>query len=71
MLDLFPTFKKKVFFGNTEKCSLLYWLNGRWFRQIVDIGNFNMKLSGRWFPHIVDSGNPYPIYIYKKCRVSF
>ena len=37
---------------------------GRWFLQIIDIGNFNMKLSGRWFPHIVDSGNIYPIYIY-------
>ena len=24
--------------------------------QIVDIGNFNMKLSGRWFPQIVDIG---------------
>ena len=23
--------------------------------QIVDIGNFNMKLNGRWFPQIVDS----------------
>ena len=41
-------------------------LNGRWFLQIVDIGNFNMKLNGRWFPQIVDrdSGNLYPIYIY-------
>ena len=64
MLDLFPTFKKKVyFFGNIEKCPFTYWLNGRWFLQIVDIGNFNMKLSGRWFPNIVDSGNLYPIYI--------
>ena len=44
------------------------WLNGGggvWFLQIVDIGNFNMKLNGRWFPQIVDrdSGNLYPIYI--------
>ena len=33
-----------------------YWLNGRWFLQIVDIhvGNLNMKLTGRWFPQIVD-----------------
>ena len=32
--------------------------------QIVDIGNFNMKLNARWFPQIVDrdSGNLYPIY---------
>ena len=45
--------------------------NGRWFLQIVDIGNFNMKLNGRWFPQIVDhvdrdSGNLYPIHIYNK-----
>ena len=39
-----------VFFyaGNIEKClfTYSYWLNGRWFLQIVDIlaGNFNMKL---------------------------
>ena len=55
------TIKKKVYlFGNIEKCPLTCWLNGRWFLQIVDIGNFNMKLSGRWFPQIVDSGNLYP-----------
>ena len=53
-----------------------YWLNRRWFLQIVDIhvGNFNMKLTGRWFHQIVDrdSGNLYPIYIYNKnCAVSF
>ena len=46
-----------VFFyaGNIEKCPFTYWLNGRWFLQIVDIrvGNFNMKLTGRWFPQIV------------------
>ena len=55
------------FFGNIEKCPFTYWLNGRWFHQIVDIGNFNMKLHGRWFSQIVDgdSGNLYPIYIYK------
>ena len=37
--------------GNIEKCPFTYWLNGRWFLQIVDIhvGNFNMKLTGRWF----------------------
>ena len=50
MLDLFPTF-----FGNIEKCPFTYWLNGRWFLQMVDIGTFNMKLNGRWFPQIVDS----------------
>ena len=33
----FPT--KKSFFGggNIEKCPFTYWLNGRWFLQIVDI----------------------------------
>ena len=57
MLDLFPTF----IFGNIEKCPFTYWLNGRWFLQIVDLGNLNMKLNGRWFPQIVDgdSGNLY------------
>ena len=44
--DLFPTFLD--FFGNFEKCPFTYWLNGRWFLQIVDR----------------DSGNLYPIYIY-------
>ena len=33
-----------------EKCPFTYWLNGRWFLQIVDIGNFNMKLNRGWFP---------------------
>ena len=44
-----------------------YWLNGRWFLQIVGIGNLSMNLHGRWFPQIVvrDSGNPYPMYIKK------
>ena len=57
----------KTFFGDIEKCPFTYWLNGRWFHQIVDIGNFNMTLNGRWFPQIVDrdSGNLYPIYIQK------
>ena len=49
--------------GNIEKFPFTYWLNGRWFLQIVDIhvGNFNMKLTGRWFPQTVDrdSGNIY------------
>ena len=62
--------------GNIEKFPFTYWLNGRWFLQIVDIhvGNFDMKLTGRWFPQIVDrdSGNLYTIYIYNKnCGVSF
>ena len=57
MLDLFPTC---LFFWKYWKVPLYlpfaYWLNGRWFLQIVEIGNFTMKLSGRWFPHIVDIG---------------
>ena len=70
MLDLFPTFLD-FFFGNIEKCPFTYWLNGRWFLQIVDIWNFNMKLTGRWFPQIVDhvdrdSRNLYPIHICQK-----
>ena len=70
MLDLFPTFLEFIFFANIEKCPFIYWLHGRWFLQIVDIGNFNMKLTGRLFrfPQIVDrdSGNLYPIYIKQK-----
>ena len=36
-----------IFFyaGNIEKCPFTYWLNGRWFLQIVNIGNFNMRLE--------------------------
>ena len=32
---------------NIEKCPFTYsyWLNGRWFLQIVDIGNFIMRLE--------------------------
>ena len=45
-LYLFPTF---FWGGNIEKCPFTYWLNGRWFLQIVDR----------------DSGNLYPIYIQK------
>ena len=63
-------FSSFFYAGNIEKCPFTYWLNGRWFLQIVDIhvGNFNMKLTGRWFPQIVDrdSGNLYPIYIKQK-----
>ena len=62
--------------GNIEKFPFTYWLNGRWFLQIVDVhvGNFYMKLAGRWLPQIVDrdSGNLYMQYIYNKnCGVSF
>ena len=39
-----------VFFlyaGNIEKCPFTYsyWLNGRWFLQIIDIGHFIMRLE--------------------------
>ena len=40
---LFSTLKK----NNIEKCPFTYWLNGRWFLQIVD----------------GDSWNIYPLYI--------
>ena len=57
-----------LYAGNIEKCPVTYsyWLNGRWFLQIVDIGNFIMRLEilksalhllakwGRWFLQIVD-----------------
>ena len=32
---LFPTLQKKKN-NNIEKCPFTYWLNGRWFLQIVD-----------------------------------
>ena len=56
---LFTTFLEQkfiiyYFLGNIEKFPFTYWLNGRWFHQLVDIGNFNMKLNGKWFPQIVD-----------------
>ena len=47
-------FRKKMFsscfflyVGNIEKCPFTYsyWLNGRWFLQIVDIGHFIMRLE--------------------------
>ena len=36
-----------LYAGNIEKCTVTYsyWLNGRWFLQIVDIGNFIMRLE--------------------------
>ena len=58
-----------LYAGNIVKCPVTYsyWLNGRWFLQIVDIGNFIMSLeilksspsltawlNGRWFLQIVD-----------------
>ena len=54
--------------GNIEKFPFTYWLNGRWFLQIVDIhaGNFDMKSTGRCFPQIVDRDRDSPIYIYNK-----
>ena len=53
--------------GNIEKFPFTYWLNGRWFLQIVDIhvGNFCMKLTGRWFPQIVQWESISNIYITK------
>ena len=53
----------RILFVNIEKCPFTYWLIGMWFLQIVDIGNFNMKLNGMWFPQIVDrdSRKLYPI----------
>ena len=58
-----------LYAGNIEKCpftySYMYWLNGRWFFQIVDIGHFIMRKYsnvplhllvkwGRWFLQIID-----------------
>ena len=36
-----------LYAGNIEKSPVTYsyWLNGRWFLQIVDIGNFIMRLE--------------------------
>ena len=47
---LFSTFKH-----NIEKCPFTYWLNGRWFLQIVDR----------------DSGNLFPIYPLFPCSDFF
>ena len=63
--------------GNIEKFPFTYWLNGRWFLNIVNmhVGNFDMKLTGRWFPQIVDRDGTVGIYIQyiynKNCGVSF
>ena len=48
-------FSQHFFLENIEKCPFTYWLNGRWFPQIVDR----------------DSRNLYPIYIYINCGVGF
>ena len=36
-----------LYAGNIVKCPFTYsyWLNGRWFLQIVDLGNFIMRLE--------------------------
>ena len=36
-----------LYAGNIEKCPFTYsyWLNGRWFLQIVDIGNFYHEIG--------------------------
>ena len=43
----FNVFVFFLYVGNIEKCPFTYsyWLNGRWFLQIVDIGNFIMRLE--------------------------
>ena len=39
-------FQHKIFFlGNIEKCPFTYWLNGRWFLQIVDIPRKGQKYT--------------------------
>ena len=43
---LFSTFKKK----NIEKCPFTYWLNGRWFLQIVDRESWNLYPLYPLFP---------------------
>ena len=79
MLDLFPRFFDFLWkYWKVPHHLLVKW---EWFLQIVDIGNFNMKLNGMWFPQIVDtlyrdSRNLCPIYIYiyiykTNCGVSF
>ena len=44
---------------NIVKCPFTYsyWLNGRWFLQIVDIGNYIMRLE------ILKSGNPLHLLV--------
>ena len=63
---LFLTFlEQKSVFLNIEKFPFTYWLNGRWFLQIVD-REFEHGVKRKVVPtsQIVDgdSGNLYPIY---------
>ena len=43
---LFSTLKKK----NIDKCPFTYWLNGRWFLQIVDGDSWNLYPLYPLFP---------------------
>ena len=45
---LFPTFNIKK--NNIEKCPFTYWLNGRWFLQIVDRDSWNLYPLYPLFP---------------------
>ena len=47
---LFPTFEKKLLKNNIEKCPFTYWLNGRWFLQIVDRDSWNLYPLYPLFP---------------------
>ena len=44
---LFSTLKKKIYI---EKCPFTYWLNGRWFLQIVDGDSWNLYPLYPLFP---------------------
>ena len=44
---LFSTLKK----NNIEKCPFTYWLNGRWFLQIVDGDSWNLYPLYPLFPY--------------------
>ena len=71
ILDLFPTFNI-YFLGNIEKCPFTYWLNGRWFLQIVN-REFEHEVKWKVVSQIVDIGRVgiYIQYINKNCGVSF
>ena len=51
---LFSTLKE----NNIEKCLFTYWLNGRWFLQIVDRDSWNLYPLYPRFP-CSDSHSPY------------
>ena len=59
--------------GNIEKFPFTYWLNGRWFVQIVDIhvGNFLHEVNWK----VVSPNSTVGIYIQyiynKNCGVNF